>query len=136
MDADYENYRLNTEEVTGTALPAAVLPVAPAEDEKVIDMAIGQDTGAPKGIHFTAGVKGEAGANGNYWYGKDGIPVTLPEDTSMIGEDGEKVVNGFFVGKSEEAFYINQSGIYYGPYQVVYQKDTSKIPLSRNKFFI
>lgn len=124
-NTDYENYELNTTRVTTEKLPAEIKAIEP-QDAEINLAANGTDvTLAENGVTFKAGTKGEEGSQGSYWYNGDGVPVTLPEKTMLVDQDGEKAANGFLTADSRETFYVNQDKTYYGPYTVIYQKDTT-----------
>lgn len=84
---------------------------------------------------FAIGTQEDGFASQNYWYGVNGVPVTLAQgcDLVAVNEDGTAgaslVTNdgtqNYFSAESGTAFYAVYNNIYYGPYTLTYLQDTT-----------
>lgn len=123
METPDSNYVLDTSAVTSADLPASITPIAPGEnsaDMTSVSVDVNLDG---RGVTFQAGKEGRSGG---YWYDADGVGVTLPAGTTLVKASGDAAADGaYLTAASGEEFYINQSEIYYGPYTLIYQNDST-----------
>lgn len=120
------------------SIAATINPVEPGRNEASMQagqyeqrIKVGPDTLAA----FAAGTREDGFASRNYWYGVNGVPVTLAQgcDLVAVNEDGTAGaslvtdVNGqlYFSAESGTDFYAVYNNIYYGPYTLTYQQDTT-----------
>lgn len=120
------------------SIAATINPVEPSQAEAsmqagqyVQQIRAGTDTLAS----FEMGTLEDGAASRNYWYGVNGVPVTLAQgcDLVAVNEDGTAgaslVTNdgtqGYFSAASGTAFYAVYNNIYYGPYTLTYLQDTT-----------
>lgn len=118
------------------SIAATINPVEPGRNEASMQagkneqqIKVGPDTLAT----FAAGIPEDGVISRNYWYGVDGVPVTLAQgcDLVAVNEDGTAgaslVTNdgtqNYFSAESGTAFYAVYNNIYYGSYTLTYQQD-------------
>lgn len=123
MATENSNYVLDTSAVTSADLPASITPIAPVESSADMTSVSANVNLDGRGVTFQAGKEGRSGG---YWYDEDGVGVTLPAGTTLVKASGDAAADGaYLTAASGEEFYINQSEIYYGPYTLAYQKDST-----------
>lgn len=127
---DAGKYQLDSNIGTVTC-SATIEPVTPTSGSEDIDLtkATG-DVTIQTGVAFKVGT--ESANDGTYWYGGNGVPVTLADGYSLLaknenGSAGASVVEyGYLTAASGNEFYVlDGQGIYTGPYTVTYKKDTT-----------
>lgn len=136
---DAGKYQLDSNIGTVTC-SATIEPVTPTSGSEDIDLtkATG-DVTIQTGVAFKVGT--ESANDGTYWYGENGVPVTLNAGYSLLaknkdGSAGDSVITpgvdgtNYLSAESGIAFYVVQTAAdggrtFYGPYSVTYQKDTT-----------
>ena len=118
------------------SINATINPVAPGRGQDQLEagrreteITVNRETLAT----FAQGVRG---ANYiTYWYGVNGVPVTLGADCDLVAVGGNGVPGStlvkevdsvkYFSAASGTAFYVARNGIYYGPYTLTFTQDTT-----------
>lgn len=126
---DMNKYALASTTGTGKC-NATITPVEPTEKTNIDLTTATGDVTIQTGVAFKVGTK--SANDGTYWYGENGVPVTLTDGYSLLArnEDGSAdapvVENGNLTAASGNEFYVQDGqGIYTGPYTVTYKKDTT-----------
>lgn len=135
------NYTLNSASGSGTCL-AKIEPAA-ATDGNVDLTSTGNGGSVMSGaVTFTGATQGVE--PGSYWYGANGVPVTLVGGYALYAVAGDGSVSGpavatvenvtYLTVESGAEFYIcDNAGIYYGPYTLTYLKDETAPRIVLNK---
>ena len=133
--ADAANYTLEAAAGTGSC-PAKINPVAPATGTGTVaagetPQEVAYNNGAI--VTFQAGTASSNQGNSKYWYGANGVPVTLDTGVSLlaVGTDGAagtdciktEQSSSYFAAASGTSFYICSKETYYGPYTLTYDQD-------------
>ena len=126
---DINKYALASTTGTGKC-NATITPVEPTEKTNIDLITATGDVTIQTGVAFKVGT--ESANDGTYWYGGNGVPVTLADGYSLLaknenGSAGASVVEyGYLTAASGNEFYVlDGQGIYTGPYTVTYKKDTT-----------
>lgn len=126
---DINKYALASTTGTGKC-NATITPVEPTEKTNIDLITATGDVTIQTGVAFKVGT--ESANDGTYWYGGNGVPVTLADGYSLLaknenGSAGASVVeHGYLTAASGNEFYVQDGqGIYTGPYTVTYKKDTT-----------
>lgn len=119
-------------------IDAYISPVAPSQGSEALEAGKNeQEIGNEQGnlVTFETGIQGNTSGSKNYWYGVNGVPVTLAQgcDLVAVNEDetaGASLVTNdgtqsYFSAESGTAFYAVYNGVYYGPYTLTYNQDTT-----------
>ncbi len=129
LKEDEGKYQLQTDAVTKASLKAKIIPAVP--DDSVIDMSAARADVCLENSKVVF-VKGILGTDGKYWYNADGVQVVLPDDnTDLVADASDKSVlkllegNTYLALSDGESFFVKQGNKYYGPYQLVFRKDTT-----------
>ena len=136
VGTDAANYTLKTTTGTGSC-PAKINPVAPAAGTETVAAGKEAQTVGDTGhsVTFQAGTAGSNQGDSKYWYGANGVPVTLDSGVSLpaVGENGAagedclrtEQSGSYFAAASGTSFYICSSETYYGPYTLTYDQDVT-----------
>ena len=133
IKTDDGKYCLDTTAVEQASLAARITPI-PVSDKEVNL----KDNGGDVAIHnrtiiFKGGTRGR---NGEYWYGKDGVPVSVTESGVDLRERKkwflsssvlvDKNGNKFMEVDGEINACVRQNNTYYGSYHIIWQMDKTE----------